>query len=134
MKTLIKITLVIAFAFMSFLSNAQNNTTVYEIRDSLSKDIRFRNTVRDIMYGVAIDVSNDTTAYAASVRPFFDRYLTNPNNSVMIDMFTMAVLNHPSVVIDLDSEQSVYDQLLYALRTVTLWKAPVDEWVRQTNE
>lgn len=128
MKQIIFSLLLMLFALTSITAQTSD---VKSTRDSLQQDPTFRGLVSDIMYGVAIDVVNDTTAYAISTRPAFDRLLTDPDNKFFTDMFVKAVLNHPSVTIDVNGAQTIEQQLEFALRTLTLWKGPVDAFIRQ---
>lgn len=130
MKQIIFSLLFMLFALTSITAQTSN---VKSTRDSLAADPTFRSLVSDVMYGIAIDVVADTSAYAISTRPAFDRLLTDPDSDYFTDMFVKAVLNHPSIFIDVNGEQTIEQQLEYALRTMTLWKSPINAFIRQKN-
>jgi len=121
-----------ALMLFSLPAFAQTSADI-DIRDSLFNDNDFRRIVYHEMYEISQAVTSDTTDYAISVRPFFDRFQTAPENQrgYFVDMLTMATLSNGQSAIDLGSGQPVEDQVEFILKTLGVWQNPVNAYMRQ---
>ncbi len=125
--------LLAALMLLSGIAAAQPTTAEKAVRDSLFQDVQFRGIVYDAMYEIALDVTSDTTDYAISVRPFFDRLITTPSDQrgYFVDMIAQATLNNSQSVINLNGVQTVESQVEFILRTLGIWQGPVNPYMRQ---
>ena len=121
------------FATLAFSASAQITTANKAVRDSLYESEQFRSLVYDITYNIALDVIADTTEYSIAVRPFFDRFITTPDESsnFMTNMIARACLLNGQTVITIGGAQSLQTQLLYIIKTLGIWQGPVNAYIRR---